>query len=176
MKCPGCTHEISDADDRCKVCSFTLAEIDHLATALPRDRPPTDVCDPAGTLSRVGVARVQVRLDEFEERTGSEFKVLVLPTLKPLLPSEAAFWIFQRWDVGGKDNRGLLLVLGMKDQAIQCEVGHPLEPFLTDDEVGRVLDFHMVPLLRADAVDDAVYHGVDLLARMVEIGLEDVAS
>jgi uncharacterized membrane protein YgcG len=51
---------------------------------------------------------------------------------------------------------------------VQCEVGYGFEGALSDSEAGRVLDFHVVPLLQRGAVAEALYHGVHLLAALIE--------
>ncbi len=174
MKCPGCATEISDAHDRCSVCDFTLADLDAQARAvLPEARPAGDVYDPGRAVSRGGLARIQERIDAFEERVEAEFRVVVVPSVKPLSASEAAFWLFNRWDLGGEKNRGVLLLLALEDRSVQFEVGYTLEPFVTDDESWRVLDRHVVPLLRRAAVDEALYHGIDLVAELIETAEAD---
>lgn len=168
MKCPACSHEISDAIEVCAVCGFSLDELDAKAEGLPCERPEQDVHDPQGCLSRSGAARIQERIDAFEAATGGELRVVILPSVQPLSASEASFWLFNRWDLGGEENRGVLLLVATRDRRVQCEVGYGFESRLSDAEAGRILDFHVVPLLGRGAIDEALVLGVRLIAELIE--------
>lgn len=170
MRCPSCSHDISDAEYQCSVCDFEIDQLDDLAAeaGLEARAPAGDIHDPSGRLGRTGAARVQDRIDAFEDAAGAEMRVVVVDSVKPLQASEAAFWLFNRWQMGGPENEGVLLVFALADRKVACEVGFGLEAHLSDDEAGRVLDFHVVPLLRQRALEEAVYHAVHLVATLVE--------
>jgi uncharacterized membrane protein YgcG len=168
MKCPACAHEISTPEEVCSICNFHLEELRDKAVGLPPEKPTTDVYDPGRLLCRVGLARILDRFDDFEARTHGEFRLVILPSVKPLTGAEAIFWLFNRWDLGGEQKRAILLLLATEDRRIQCEVGYGFEHALSGGEVGKILDFHAVPLLRKGAADDALFHTVDLLAQLIE--------
>jgi uncharacterized membrane protein YgcG len=168
MKCPACSHETFDREDPCSVCAFTLADLNERAAALPSEKPSDDVHDPDRVLGRVGEARIRDRFDRFETRTDGEFRLVILPSVKPLNGPEAAFWFFNRWSLGGEAKRAILLLLATGDRLVHCEVGYGFEPCLADSEVAKVLDFHVVPLLRKGATDEALFQGVHLLSELIE--------
>lgn len=157
------------------MCEFTLDDIDALAeeAGLPAAPPPGDIHDPEDALTRQGRARLQDRIDRFEVEAGADLRVVVVPSVKPLQASEAAFWLFNRWSMGGERNRGVLFLLALRDRKIQCEVGYGLEGYLTDDEAGNVLDRHVVPLLRRGHVAEAMFQAVALVAELIELACDD---
>lgn len=168
MKCPACSHEVSDREDTCSICEFSIDELDARAEFLPPEDPQEDIHDPEGILSARSKSRIQVRIDQFEERSGAEFRLVVLPQIGKLTPPQAAFWLFNRWNLGGEENRGVLLLYAWKERSVQVEVGYGLEPSLSDEEAARVLDFHVIPSLEKGSPDAAFEHGVDLLAELIE--------
>ena len=46
-------------------------------------------------------------------------------------PAEHVFWLFNRWNVGGPEHAGLLLLLAVAERRIESEVCH-WEPFVSD--------------------------------------------
>ncbi len=174
MKCPACGYEITDATPECAICKFHIQEIDGQAAGLPKTAPLEDIYDPQGMLSRAAIARLQVRIDEFEARTKARFHLVLLPSVKPLEASLATFWMFNQWNLGGAENRAVLLVLALEDRKVQCEVGYGLEAALSDSEAARVLDYQVVPLLQRGLTADALFQGVELLAELIETSVSEI--
>lgn len=168
MKCPSCGHEVFDREPTCSVCGFSIDELDGVAAGLPASAPEGDIYDPGGLLGRNPRARIQARIDAFEDATGGGFHVVLVPSVKPLTASQATFWAFNAWDLGGEHNRAVLLLLASEDRRVQCEVGYGFERRLSDGEAGKVLDYHVVPLLKRGHLGEALVHGVALLAELIE--------
>jgi len=77
-----------------------------------------------------------------------------------LTPAEMAFWLLNHWGIGGRQNRGLLVLLALEERRIEVEVGYGLEPIVSDAAADAILDEHIVPLLSAGdlakALDESV--------------------
>lgn len=172
MRCPRCEADVTDQAPTCAGCGFGIADLDALLGAVPACRGL--VTDDAGMLSPAGAEKVAARAREFEARTGAQLRVVTRETTAPCKPAEAAFWLFNRWnvgDVGGQDvNRGLLVLLAKQERRIQCEVGHGLEGLVTDEAAGHILEAHAVPFLAKGEVDEGLLQAVDVLAQVVEGG------
>ncbi|MCI0528269.1 MAG: TPM domain-containing protein, partial [Nitrospira sp.] len=121
MKCPSCSTEISDQVDACPNCHFTLAILD---VRLPP--PPLRsgyVNDFAKVLSREEALRIEQRCYEIFMRAQVELVIVTIPTTTPVKPSEYVFWLTNRWDIGGLENRGVMVLLALKERQVESEVG-----------------------------------------------------
>lgn len=168
MKCPACAYQITDPEPACPVCGFSFDELAAKVPELPTEDPGEDVYDPEAILGRVGAARVRDRLERFEERAGGSLRVVILPSVAPLSGPEATFWLFNQWQLGGERGRAVLLLWSPEDRLVQCEVGYGFEDCIRDEEIGRVLDYHVVPLLKKGVFEEALFQAVHLLAELIE--------
>src|SRR5204863_8977633 len=63
--------------------------------------------------------------------------------------------LFKQWGIGGKDDRGILIVLAVNDRRYRVEVGYGLESILPDGKVGG-FGREIVPLLKQNDYNGAV--------------------
>jgi uncharacterized protein len=166
MKCPRCGLEISDRVDKCQGCDFHISELGKRMRYLPHREG--NVNDFAKTLSDAGKRKIQSRIDSFQARYRGELVLVTVQSTAPLKPSEFVFWLFNRWDIGGEKNEGLLILLAMNERRVECEVGYGWEYIVSDLESGEILDAFVVPLLKEGKFDEALYLGVDKLASLIE--------
>jgi len=144
MRCPSCSLEVSDAQPRCVGCGFTLADLD-VAAGSPPARDGL-LCDPSGRLT----AEEREALIGQLQRTQSEIHgeiVVALLDRTPIKPTPYAFWLFNRWQVGGDQHAGLLVLVDFDSRRVECEVGYAWEPVLDEEATGAMLDEHLVPAL-----------------------------
>lgn len=79
-------------------------------------------------------------------------------SLEGLTSKELATQLANRWGVGHKEtNRGILVLLALKDREYRISVGLGLESILTDREADR-LGKQMVPMLRKEDYGNALLH------------------
>jgi len=170
MHCPKCQVDINDPAPECPRCGFHIRQLDEVLGTPPERAAP--LLDLAGVVSEAGRGPILERLRTFVTRTGCEFLVVTRPDTAPRLPSEYVFWLFNRWNVGGENHAGLLILLAMKERRIEVEVGFDLERFVSDEAAGLILQHHAVPFLKRGDVDGGLYHACDVLCRLVEDGVE----
>lgn len=166
MKCPSCHTEISDRVDACPSCNFTLAVLD---TRLPP--PPLRsgyVHDFAKVLSKEEILRIEQHCHEIFLKTQAELIVVTVPRTKPVKPSEYVFWLANRWNLGGAEHRGIMILLALEERRIESEVGYSLEPVITDEESFQVLQRHVVPFLQKGNYGEGLYQAVDILGQIIE--------
>lgn len=171
MHCPKCNIDLNDDAPQCPACGFGLPELDAALGAPPPRAAP--VADLAGVLDETACGRLGERLAAFGQRTGAEFLVATAASTAPRKPSEYVFWLLNRWQVGGADHRGLLLLLALQERRVEVEVGFSLEHHLTDAEAAAVLEHHAVPFLKRGDLAGGLYHAVDVLARVFEHGMAE---
>ncbi|HBR34060.1 MAG TPA: hypothetical protein DD734_05455 [Firmicutes bacterium] len=106
--------------------------------------------DQAGLLSVEAAGEVDYLLAEFEQATGNQFLVAILPALPPGEALETyTLQVVENARAGqaGKDN-GLLLLVSLAEQAIRIEVGTGLEGQINDGRAGRVIREILAPAFR----------------------------
>lgn len=106
--------------------------------------------DQAGLLSPPAAEELVSLLAQFEEETGNQFLVALLPALPPGESLERyALRIAETAGAGqkGKDN-GLLLLVCLAERLIRIEVGTGLEGQITDGRAGRVIRQILAPAFR----------------------------
>lgn len=167
MHCPHCGKDLNDDHPACPGCRFHISDLD------PELGPPPartgDLLDLAGVLGPADRARLVDRTRLLRAHTGAELAVVVVPHTRPRKPAEYAFWLFNRWGMGGADHAGILLVLALAERRIESEVGVGLEEIVTDEASAALLEEHAVPFLRAGELGEGLWQAVDVLCQMVEL-------
>lgn len=136
--------------------------------ALPPDRAG-HVNDLAGLLTPADIERMAQRCQDIQHTTNAELIVVTVTTTAPLTPAEYVFWLANRWNMGGPENRGLLILLALHEHRIESEVGYGLEDLLSDEESLQILQMHVVPFLQAGQYATGLYHAVDILGKALAV-------
>jgi uncharacterized protein len=135
---------------------------------LPLPPPQTGhVNDWARVLSAAEAERIARRCQEVFASTQAELIVVTVPTTAPIQPAEYVFWLANRWDMGGAENRGLLILLALHERRVESEVGYALEPLLSDAASAQLLEEHVVPCLRAGQYAEGLYQAVNVLGKVL---------
>lgn len=172
MKCPRCGLVVTDQVPRCRGCGFGLSDLDRRAGPLPERAGLVN--DFAELLSSDERAALEEELQRLREALGGEIVVVIVPSAGAVRPAEYAFWLYNRWAVGGPGHAGVLLLLALADRRIESEVGYGWEPVLTDAESGAVLDECVVPLLREGRFAEGLRAGIERLAAILEAGIRQL--
>jgi len=126
------------------------------------------VVDQAGVLTEAGVARIAARLQAFTTGGGHDAVVVTIASAAPVTPAEVAFGLLETWRVGGGQGDGLLLLVAVAEARVECALGPRLSPALPDGAASDLLARHAVPHLVRGDFDRGAFHGLDMLARVVE--------
>lgn len=99
-------------------------------------------------------------LDRIKVDTGIEMAVLTVDSLGGLPIEMASIQVVDQWKLGtAREDKGLLLMLAIKDRKLRIEVGQGLEGTLTDADSSQIIDQFIVPLLKQNDIDGAVVAG-----------------
>lgn len=165
MKCPRCGWIAGQPVPRCPGCGFSLAALDR---ALGPPPPGTSALDDgANVLPAAAREQLEARLAQLAAATGGAWIVATRATTAPVRPSEYAFWLFNHRGLESHGHRGMLVLLALREQRIETEVGSAWEAIAGDLETGRVLDAHVVPLLRVRDYAGALAVAIEELAKLV---------
>lgn len=166
MKCPRCGLIVTDQLPKCQGCGFSITDLDRRLHQWPKR--VGFVNDYARLLPAEQRSELEEGLSHFHRTIGGEIVLVTVNTTTPVKPSEYIFWLFNRWQVGGQAHAGLLLLLAREERRIECEVGYSWEHIISDVESGVVLDAHVVPLLKAGKIAQALEESVKQFVTIVE--------
>jgi uncharacterized protein len=122
------------------------------------------VVDLADMLPPDAEARVQAKLQAFEEKTGTQVAVLTVASLEGDSLEDFSMRVVETWKLGRAEaDDGALLLIAKNDRKMRIEVGYGLEAKLTDLVSGRILDNLVRPKFRGGDFAGGVETGVDAI-------------
>ena len=149
-------------DEAWKAGSSGLAPIPKLAAR---------VTDETGTLSAAERQSLENKLADWEQRTGNQLVVLIVPSTKPEPIESYSIRVAEAWKIGrkGQDN-GAIFLIAKNDRRMRIEVGYGLEGVLTDLTTHRIIDESVAPLFRQNRYAEGINAGVDRIISVVGSG------
>ena len=129
------------------------------------------VTDLTSTLAPADAQALNAKLAAWEQQTGNQLAVLIVPTTKPEPIEAYAIRVADAWKIGrkGQDN-GALLVVAKDDKKLRIEVGYGLEGVLTDATSRRIIAETIAPFLRQNQFAQGINAGVDQIIGVVTKG------
>ena len=127
---------------------------------------PTDsyVADFANVLDDASKAQIQQICSQVHDKAGATIKVVTVNSLDGADLSDFSIRLAENWKVGAKGtDKGLIVLLAMKERQDRIEVGYGLEGVLNDAKVGDIRR-SMHPQLAAGEYGPALLGGVQQLA------------
>lgn len=127
------------------------------------------VIDQTGTLTSREIASLDQSLRAYEQQTGSEFAVLIVPTTAPETIEQYGIRVADQWQLGRKKiDDGLILIVAKADRKVRFEVGYGLEGALTDATSKHIIDGVIVPRFKQQdfygGITQGVKAAIDVLA------------
>src|SRR6185503_11658983 len=129
------------------------------------------VTDETNTLSAAERQALETKLADWEQRTGNQLVVLLIPSTK-IEPIEAySIRVAEAWKIGrkGQDN-GVLFLIAKNDRKMRFEVGYGLEGVLTDVTARRIIAETVTPYFRQNNFAAGINAGVDRVISVVGKG------
>jgi uncharacterized protein len=129
--------------------------------------PTGYVSDFAGVLSPTVKQQVEMLCGQVDRQAHAQIAVVTIKTLDDdQTIEEFATALEDKWGVGNKEDRGVLMVLVMQPRRGRIEVGYGLEGILNDAKVGDI-GRSMIPAANQGDYDAAVPLGVKQLAGII---------
>ena len=136
--------------------------------------PPTPLNDFANVLSPQARQGLEQTLRQIEQDTTAEVVVVTVPSLGGTTVDDYAVRLFEQWKIGkkGKDNKdnGVLLLVAPNKRDVRIEVGHDLEPVITDARASQIIRNQIAPRFREGDYDGGVTAAVKSLEGYVRSG------
>jgi uncharacterized protein len=131
--------------------------------------PQRWMTDEAGLLSSTARAKLDAKLESYEQKTGHQIVVFIGDSIGAAPLDDFAVKTFRAWQLGKKGaDDGLLVLVLARDRKIAIEVGYGLESRVPDAMASRIIQDIMAPKLRAGDADGALEAGVDAILASIE--------
>jgi uncharacterized protein len=119
-----------------------------------------NINDYAGVLTRSDKENLEALVNAVLKQTGTTFAVAIVNDHGDESIEEYAVHLYETWGVGQEaDDKGLLVVVSMKEHDLRAEVGYGLEPVITDARAGESLD-EMIPYFQNGEYGKGLYAGL----------------
>ncbi|MGB9029293.1 MAG: TPM domain-containing protein, partial [Acidobacteriaceae bacterium] len=134
-----------------------------------KDLPaPTDyVSDDAHVMSAQAIDQLNHLCGEVDHEAHAQIAVVTIETLNGEPIDQYTVELEEAWKVGPKgSDRGVIVLVAVKDRHYRVEVGYGLEGILPDGKVGDI-GRQMVPMLRNNDFDGATTLAVDEISQII---------
>jgi len=122
------------------------------------------VTDQTGVLSQSEAASIEQKLYAFDQKTGTQILVLIIPTLEENTIEDFTFKVVEKNKIGQKkSDNGVLLTLAIKERKLRIEVGYGLEGAITDALCSQIIRNIIVPELKSNNFAGGIDKGTDAL-------------
>ena len=125
------------------------------------------VSNPDSVLSPSTVSRINETMLKLDNELGIETAVIVVNHIAGDDPFRLAQDVGNRYGVGRND-RGLVIVVGYQDHSINISPGRSLEADLTDAECYRLQQRYVIPGMKAEQPDSAMLYLADGLYALMK--------
>lgn len=141
--------------------------------ALAEDRPipalTGRVVDETETLTAEQKRALEAKLQDFEQRKGSQIAVLITGTTFPEPIESYSIRVADAWKIGRKGvNDGILVVVAKSDRVMRLEVGYGLEGAIPDAMARRLIDEVFIPGFREGNFYEGLSAGVDRMIKVID--------
>jgi uncharacterized protein len=132
---------------------------------------PTDyVSDFAHVMSPGAIQQIDYLCGEVDHEAHAQIAVVTVNTLDGDSVQDYAVELYQKWGLGAKgsanQDRGVLVLLAVKDRKRFISTGYGLEGILPDGRVGEI-GREMVPALKANDFDGAIKLAVGQISQII---------
>ena len=139
--------------------------------------PTGHINDFANVLNADAKSSLEQSLSNYEQASGHQVAVAIIPELKDETIETYAFKLFREWGIGSKGkNDGVLFLISLNDREMKVEVGYGLEGALTDIESGNIVDNIVPPYFKAGDYAGGILAGLEGIKQAIGGELESSAS
>jgi uncharacterized protein len=127
------------------------------------------VTDLTGTLSLPERQALEAKLAAWEQKSGNQLVVLLVPSTQPEPIETYALRVAEAWKIGrkGRDN-GVVFVVAKNDRKMRLEVGYGLEGAVPDAIAKRIIAETVTPAFRQGQFGAGINAGVDRVMGTVD--------
>lgn len=137
IHCNLCGKILDETSDSCPGCGTARAVLE-ADVQLPSPRGAVN--DFAGILNESQSGELSSMVTSFFKKMEVPIVLATVHSTGRLQPAEYAFLLFNHWGIGLKNvNRGILILLSLKDRHLESEIGLGLEDFISEEEGDEIV-------------------------------------
>jgi len=130
--------------------------------------PRGAVNDFAGVFTPQYEHSMELLAREILQKTGTSVVVVTLKSIEGNDPADYANRLYEDWGIGKKgEDRGVLILLALKERRIRIETGYGVEGILPDGLVGEILDTYVVPYLKEGNYDKGLSNAIVAVSSVI---------
>jgi len=142
----------------------------------PFPRPTGAVNDFANVIPADQRAVMENLAREVLQKTGTAVVVATVPDVGDMVVDDYATRLYESWGIGKKgEDKGVLILLALKERRVRIETGYGVEGILPDGVVGEILRLHVIPHLKqgdyGKGISNAMTAVSDVIARNAGVTL-----
>jgi len=141
-----------------------MAAIAAIAAIVVPPRPQGPIYDGAGVMRPADIAAVEALSRILWEKARVAVVVATLPDLGGEPVEDVSIRIAKAWGVGGKEDRGVLVLAAVADRKARIETGYGVEGYLPDGLAGEILDQDMIPRFRQGDLSGGLRAAIERIA------------
>ncbi len=139
-------------------------------------RPAGAVNDFAGVIPAGERESMENLAREVLQKTGTAVVVVTVPTVGDRSADDYATRLYESWGIGRRgEDKGVLILLALKERRVRIETGYGVEGILPDGVVGEILRLHVIPHLKqgdyGKGLSNAMTAVADVIARQAGVTL-----
>ncbi|MFH1676338.1 MAG: TPM domain-containing protein [bacterium] len=158
MKCNLCGADLPENGGNCPGCNV-LADFSRMKVLVPEPRGAVN--DYPALLTDAQAGELASMVGAFFRQTDVPIVIAIVNTAEPLQPSEYAFLLYNHWGIGKKGvNKGVLLLLCLKERHLESEIGLGLENILPEDVGDEIVMDEFLPHFREGNFFEGLKAGV----------------
>ena len=147
-----------------------------IAADPPFPRPTGAVNDFANVIQADQRAVMENLAREVLQKTGTAVVVATMPTVGDMVVDDYATRLYESWGIGKKgEDKGVLILLALKERRVRIETGYGVEGILPDGVVGEIIRLHVIPHLKqgdyGKGLSNAMTDVSDVIARNAGVTL-----
>lgn len=128
----------------------------------------THVTDLTQTLTSEQQNQLEAKLSAFEQQSGSQVAVLMVPSTQPEDIAQYSIRVVDAWKLGReKPDDGLLILVAKNDHKMRIEVGYGLEGAIPDLTAKRVITEVMAPSFKQNDFYGGINNATDKLIALI---------
>jgi uncharacterized protein len=147
---------------------LSLLSIQPVVSDEPYPAPRGLINDFADIIPPAYEERMDSLAREVLQKADAALTVVTLKDIGGADIDEFANRLYERWGVGKKgEDRGVMILVALKERRIRIEVGYGLEGVIPDGLAGQIRDQAIVPYLKKNEFGPGLFNGLSVLAGII---------